>query len=287
MVIVGCPSKLVSIRNNRNWNRNQFRHYPKQNVCFGCFASIPKQRVSMFRLNRNKQKTNRNSLIESNSLGLLVQCMWGSNPLYDSIVNSKFIQYIPVRQVMYILNNSPINCVVQWLEGKINILFYSILSYSIFSFFSVFSVFSVFSFFSFFFVCSVCFETVCFSCFASIRKQRVSIEPKQTEDPPKQFKREYIWEFFRKFRVVPKQICLFRLFRYSFETPKQTEFFSFWFHETNRNERETDPFSVCFGSNRNLFLFVSRTPQVIGLIINLGSLLTLGCFRKISAEVTI
>ncbi len=51
---VGCPSKLVSIRNNRN-----------QNVCFGCFASIPKQRVSIFRLNRNKQKTNRNSLIES------------------------------------------------------------------------------------------------------------------------------------------------------------------------------------------------------------------------------
>ncbi len=41
--------------------------------------------------------------------------------------NSKFIRYIPVRQVMYILNNSPINCVVQWLEGKINILFYSIL----------------------------------------------------------------------------------------------------------------------------------------------------------------
>ncbi len=35
------------------------------NVCFGCFASIPKQRVSMFRLNRNKQETNRNSLIES------------------------------------------------------------------------------------------------------------------------------------------------------------------------------------------------------------------------------
>ncbi len=32
-------------------------------VYFGCFASIPKQRVSMFPLNRNKQKTN--SLIES------------------------------------------------------------------------------------------------------------------------------------------------------------------------------------------------------------------------------
>ncbi len=40
--------KLVLIQNNQNWNR----HYPKQNVCFGCFASIPKQRVSVFRLNR-------------------------------------------------------------------------------------------------------------------------------------------------------------------------------------------------------------------------------------------
>ena len=38
---------------------------PKQYVCFGCFASIPKQRVSMFRLNLNKQKTHPNSLKES------------------------------------------------------------------------------------------------------------------------------------------------------------------------------------------------------------------------------
>ncbi len=30
----------------------------------------------------------------------------------------------------------------------------------------------------------------------------VSIKPKQTEDPPKQFKREYIWVFFKKIRVV-------------------------------------------------------------------------------------
>ncbi len=59
---------------------------------------------------------------------------------------------------------------------------------------------------------------------------------------------------------VSKQFCLFRLFRYRFETPKQTERFSFWFHETNRNKRETDLVSVCFGSNRNLFWFVSRTP---------------------------
>ncbi len=53
-------------------------------------------------------------------------------------------------------------------------------------------------------------------------EQRVLIEPKQTGDPTKQFKREYIWVFFRKFRVVSvcfglfrfvtKQFCLFRLF---------------------------------------------------------------------------
>ncbi len=37
---VGWPSKLVSIRNNRNWNRNQFLHHQKQNVCFGCFGVL-------------------------------------------------------------------------------------------------------------------------------------------------------------------------------------------------------------------------------------------------------
>ncbi len=133
----------------------------------------------------------------------------------------------------------------------------------------------------------------------------VSIEPKQTEDQPKQFDREHILLFFTEnvvffrffivflvyfglfsffrcfrfvskqfdsvvsllyqnrefqlnqnkqkthpnslkesifgnfsenlglFRFVTKQICLFRLFQYRFETPKQTEIFSFWFHETN------------------------------------------------------
>jgi hypothetical protein len=62
------------------------------------------------------------------------------------------------------------------------------------------------------------------------------------------------------FWFVTKQFCLFWLFRYRFETPKQTETFGYWFHETNRNKRETDLVSVCFGSNRKLFLFVSRTP---------------------------
>jgi hypothetical protein len=36
----------------------------------------------------------------------------------------------------------------------------------------------------------------------------------------------------------------------------------FLVHETNRNKCETDLVSVCFDSNRNLFLFVSRTPYI-------------------------
>jgi len=64
------------------------------------------------------------------------------------------------------------------------------------------------------------------------------------------------------FRFVSKQFCLFRLFRYRFETPKQTENFFFGFHETNRNKRETDLVSVCFGSNRNFYFFISRTPYM-------------------------
>ncbi len=36
--LIRCPSKLVSIRNNRN----QFQHYTKQNVCFGVSIK-PKQ----------------------------------------------------------------------------------------------------------------------------------------------------------------------------------------------------------------------------------------------------
>ncbi len=58
---LGCPPKLVSYRNNQNWIRNLFWHYPKQDICFGCFPLISKQGVSVFQNNRNKQKTNRNS----------------------------------------------------------------------------------------------------------------------------------------------------------------------------------------------------------------------------------
>ncbi len=129
-----CPSKLVSIR---NWNRNQFRHYPKQNICFGCFASVPKQRVSMFRLNRNKQKTNRNSLIGS-IFCYFLQNIQGFSGFF------RFFQFLPI----------------------------------------FFGLLRLFCFYT---------ETESFD---------VLIEPKQTEDPPKQFKIEYIWVFFRKFRVV-------------------------------------------------------------------------------------
>ncbi len=57
-------------------------------VCFSCFAFIPKQRVSMFWLNQNKQKTNRNSLIESNFgiffyLGVLFRFVWKHSVCFD------------------------------------------------------------------------------------------------------------------------------------------------------------------------------------------------------------
>ncbi len=135
--------KLISIRNKRNSNRNQFWHYTKQNICFGCFVSIPKQRVSVFRLNRNKQKSNQNSVIES-------------------------------------------------------ILWY---------FFTKFRVVSV---------CSVCFETVLF----------VSVVSTQVRNT-------------KTNRNKPK-------------------FFVFGFTK----QTEIDLVSVCFGSNQNLFLFVSRTPYI-------------------------
>jgi hypothetical protein len=66
----------------------------------------------------------------------------------------------------------------------------------------------VFPVFLFFFVFSVFFSLFLNSLFWLFRFYTetesfdFSIEPKQTEDPPKQFKREYIWVFFRKCWVV-------------------------------------------------------------------------------------
>jgi hypothetical protein len=81
-------------------------------------------------------------------------------------------------------------------------------------------------------------ETECFD---------VLIEPKQTEDPPKQFKREYNWVFFRKFRVV--SVC-FGLVRNSFVCfgcfnigSKHRKKRNFLFL-VSRNKRKTDLVSV-------------------------------------------
>jgi hypothetical protein len=192
----------------------------------------------MFRLNRNKQKTNRNSL----------KGLAATHFIYFVFYSHTFI----ITFVQYTHPSPFAEASLQFDREQILIFFKENLGF-----------FCFFSFFSFF---SVCFKTVCFGCFASIPKQRVSmfrLNRNKQKTHPNSLK-ESIFGYFSKnlglFRFVTKQICLFRLFRYRFKTPKQTKFFSFWFHETNRNKRETGLVSVCFGSNRNLFLFVSRTP---------------------------
>ncbi len=101
-------------------------------------------------------------------------------------------------------------------------------------------------------------ETKClFRFYTKTESFDVSIEPKQTKDQPKQFDRELILVFFRKFRVGSKQFCLFWLFWYRFETPKQTKH-----TETNQNTTETDLVSVCFGgSNRNFVCLFRGHPS--------------------------
>ncbi len=115
----------------------------------------------------------------------------------------------------------------------------------------VFSVFfSVFSGFSRFFVFLRNSLFRCFGCFASIPKQRVSIDPKQTEDPPNQFKREYIWVFFRKFRVV--SVC-FGLLRNSsvcfgcFDTGSKNETNRNFLFLVSRNKPKQTRNRSCFG----------------------------------------
>jgi tellurite resistance protein TehA-like permease len=51
----------------------------------------------------------------------------------------------------------------------------------------------------------------------------------------------FIGDFFGLFRFVLTKFCLFRLFRYRSETPKQTEKNVFWFRDpTNRKTTKTD-----------------------------------------------
>jgi hypothetical protein len=72
-------------------------------------------------------------------------------------------------------------------------------------FYKKFRVFPVFSVFFVFFGFFSLFRNSLFWLFRFYTKTEsfdVSIELKQTGDPPKQFKREYIWVFFWTFRVV-------------------------------------------------------------------------------------
>ncbi len=126
-----------------------------------------------------------------------------------------------------------------------------------------------FRFFNFFRFFSVCFETVCFGCFASIPKQRVSmfrLNQNKQKTHPNSLKESIFGYFsenlgmFRFVSVCYETVLFVSLFWYRFETPKQTEIFCFWFHETNWNKRETDLVSVCFGSNRNLFCLFRGHP---------------------------
>jgi hypothetical protein len=64
----------------------------------------------------------------SKSLGSLVLCTWGSNPLVRIFSYFKQVGYVPVQK--FYKNRKKfvhLCCAVQWFEGKTNILFYSIL----------------------------------------------------------------------------------------------------------------------------------------------------------------
>ncbi len=121
-----------------------------------------------------------------------------------------------------------------------------------------FRVFRIFRFFRFFRLLRFYTKTENFD---------VSIELKRTEDPLKQFKREYIWEFFRKFRVVSvcfgllrnSSVC-FGCFDIGSKHRNKPKFFVFGF--TKQTESNTKQILFRFVSVRteNLFLFVSRNP---------------------------
>jgi hypothetical protein len=109
-----------------------------------------------------------------------------------------------------------------------------------FYFFGFIFVFTAFFGFFVLFRFSVCFETVCFGCFASIPKQRVSIEPKQTVDPPKQLKKESIFgNFF-------ENLGLFRFVSVFYETDLFVSVVSIWVRNTEKNRTEPKFIFICF-----------------------------------------
>jgi hypothetical protein len=162
----------------------------------------------MFRLNRNKQKTNQNSLIGS------ILCY--------------FLQ--------------------------------KIYGFSVFFRFSIFFCFFLF-----------CFETVCFSCFALVPKQRVwkfRLNRNKQKTHPNSIKESMFGYFsenvglFGLFRFVRKQFCLFPLFRYWFETPKRTENLFL----VSRNKLKQTQNRSCFGLFRfePKFIFVCFEDTLLG-----------------------
>ncbi len=163
---VGCPPKLVSYRNNRNWNRNLCRHYPKQDVCFGCFALISKQGVSVFWNSRNKQETNRNNstfvkisiFLIAHTISSVCFCSFDTSPKH----RNKPKNFFGFREKA---NRKTTE--TDWV--------------------------------------SVCFGS------------------NQEKNLPVSRTPKFIWDFFGLFRFVSRKFCLFRLFRYRSETPKQTE----------------------------------------------------------------
>ncbi len=116
----------------------------------------------------------------------------------------------------------------------------------------------------------VYFEIVCFVSVVSLlyrnREFDVSFEPKHTEDQPKQFDREHILVFFRKFRVVSvcfETVLFNSVVLIKVQIPKQAKtnrkFFVFGF----KKQTETQPKQILFwfvSVRTDFFLFVLRTP---------------------------
>ncbi len=83
-------------------NKTSFGSIQK-NVCFGgCFGSTPKQRISVFRLNQNKQKSYRNSLIEN-----IFFLFFSENLGLFRFVLEQFVLFLPKQRVsMFRLNRN-------------------------------------------------------------------------------------------------------------------------------------------------------------------------------------
>jgi hypothetical protein len=77
----------------------------------------------------------------------------------------------------------------------------------------------------------------------------ISIEPKQTEEQPKQCDREHILVFFSQ------NLGLFR-----FKIPKQTEIFCFWFNETTETKPKQIMFRFVSVRTENIFVLFRGHP---------------------------